>query len=73
MKISVNGKDTFLEKEITVAEMLETLNVEMKQYVTVQINDVFIDREDFEKITVRESDIVEFLYFMGGGAYDIHQ
>ncbi|ATW28072.1 sulfur carrier protein ThiS [Candidatus Formimonas warabiya] len=68
MKILINGKEVILEKEITVAEMLHAQNVEMQEYVTVQINDEIIDREDFETLTVRENDIVEFLYFMGGGA-----
>lgn len=67
MKIHVNGKEVFLDKEITVAEMLEILKVQMKLYVTVQINENFIDRVDFEKVTVRDNDVVEFLYFMGGG------
>lgn len=68
MKIIANGKDVLLEKEVTVKELLEILKVEMPDYVTVQINDEFIAREDFETLTVKDGDVVEFLYFMGGGA-----
>lgn len=67
MKITANGKDVLLEKEVTVKELLGTQKVEMQDYVTVQINDEFIAREDFETLIVREGDVVEFLYFMGGG------
>lgn len=67
MKIKVNGKEVALDKEITVKELLDTQKVEMQDYVTVQINDEFISREDFETLTLKEGDAVEFLYFMGGG------
>lgn len=68
MKIKVNGKDLLLDKEITVKELLDIQKVEMQDYVTVQINDELVDRADFDTLTVKEGDTVEFLYFMGGGA-----
>ncbi|HOQ36259.1 MAG TPA: sulfur carrier protein ThiS [Acetivibrio sp.] len=68
MTIKINGKDVTLEKEVTVKELLEVQKVEMAEYVTVQINDEILDRKDFETLTVKEGDVVEFLYYMGGGA-----
>ncbi len=68
MKIQANGKEVLLEKELTVKELLGTQNVEMQDYVTVQINDEFVSRDDFESIIVKDGDVVEFLYFMGGGS-----
>lgn len=68
MTIKVNGKDILIEKEVTVKELLEIQKVEMPDYVTVQINDEILDKGDFETLTVKEGDVVEFLYFMGGGA-----
>lgn len=38
------------------------------EYVTVTINDDFVDRENFPTTVINEGDVVEFLYFMGGGA-----
>lgn len=67
MEITVNGKKIHLEKEMTVKELLVTQKVEMPEYVTVQINDGLVDREDFENLVVKEGDEIEFLYFMGGG------
>ncbi len=67
MKIHANGKEVLLEKELTVKELLGYQNVEMQDYVTVQINDGFVAREDFETLVVKDGDVVEFLYFMGGG------
>lgn len=68
MKITVNGKEVQLEKDITIKDLLVAQRVEMQDYVTVQINDELIAREDFETQVVKDGDVVEFLYFMGGGA-----
>ncbi len=68
MKIKANGKEVVLEKELSVKELLSFQNVEMQDYVTVQINDEFVNRDDFETLQVKDGDVVEFLYFMGGGA-----
>lgn len=67
MKIIVNGKEVQLEKELSVKELLVDQKVEMPDYVTVQINEEFILRDDFESLHVKDGDVVEFLYFMGGG------
>jgi sulfur carrier protein len=67
MKIKVNGKEVQLEKELSVKELLVEQKVEMPDYVTVQINEEFILRGDFETLLVKDGDVVEFLYFMGGG------
>ena len=67
MKIKANGKDVVLEKETSIKELLTNLKVDMPEYVTVQVNEELVDSEDFESIIVKEGDVVEFLYFMGGG------
>jgi sulfur carrier protein len=35
--------------------------------VTVQINEEFVEREDYDATQLKEGDKVDFLYFMGGG------
>ncbi|MBP5565341.1 MAG: MoaD/ThiS family protein, partial [Lachnospiraceae bacterium] len=40
----------------------ELENVETPQYVTVSINEEFINSEDFDTHTLNEGDEVEFLY-----------
>lgn len=67
MKIQANGKEVVLEKELTVRELLIRQKVEMQDYVTVQLNDEFVAKDDFGTLLVKDGDIVEFLYFMGGG------
>jgi sulfur carrier protein len=67
MKITVSGEPADVKDGISVAELIQEKDVENPQYVTVTVNDDFIDSGAFEEKTLSEGDQVEFLYFMGGG------
>lgn len=67
IKITVGGERREVEEETTVEELLAIEKVEMPEYVSVSINEEFILREDFGTRIIRDGDVVEFLYFMGGG------
>ena len=67
MKIVVAGEKKEVAEGLTVSKLIELENVETPQYVTVSINEEFINSEDFDTHTLDEGDEVEFLYFMGGG------
>ena len=68
MKIKVNGKDQLIQKnEVSVSELLKKNNVESIEMVSVQLNGNFINKNDFDKISLKENDELDFLYFMGGG------
>ncbi len=69
MNITVAGNKKNYEEGITIAELIQVEDVENAEYVTVTLNDEFIERANFESTKLTEGDIVEFLYFMGGGAY----
>jgi len=68
MKIKVNGADAEVSGEISVKKLLEEVKAQDPLYVTVQLNGAILKSGDFETAVVREGDVVEFLYFMGGGA-----
>ncbi|MDQ2085444.1 sulfur carrier protein ThiS [Herbivorax sp. ANBcel31] len=68
MKIKANGKEVQLKENVNVKELLDIQKVEMPEYVTVQINDDIIPKEQFETAFLKDGDVVEFLYFMGGGS-----
>ncbi len=68
MTITVAGEKKEVSEGITVAALIEQENVETPQYVTVSVNEEFIDAESFGSHVLNEGDEVEFLYFMGGGA-----
>lgn len=67
MKIVVAGESKEVAETITVEQLIIQENVETPEYVTVSINDDFVDRTDFSSRVLKEGDNVEFLYFMGGG------
>lgn len=69
MKISINGKETIIAEnsERTVDSLLEELDVSQRLYVTVELNGEILDRPAHETTPVNEGDVIEFLYFMGGG------
>lgn len=69
MKVTVAGDKKEYKEEITIAELIKVEDVENAEYVTVTLNDEFLERTNFETTKIREGDVVEFLYFMGGGAY----
>ena len=67
MLITVNGKETILDKEVNITGLLNQGYVEMQEYVTVQVNDEIVPRDEYNNYLIKEGDIVEFLYYMGGG------
>lgn len=69
MKITINGKETTLDEknDRTVNSLLEELDVSQRLYVTVELNGEVLDRTAYEITPVNEGDVIEFLYFMGGG------
>lgn len=69
MKINVAGNKKEYEEGLTVSQLIERENVESPLYVSVTINDEFVERDDFDKTEIKDGDEIEFLYFMGGGAY----
>ena len=66
VKITVAGKVKEYEDGLNITQLIEKENVETPGYVTVSVNDEFVERVDFEK-ALKDGDEVEFLYFMGGG------
>lgn len=67
MTITVAGNKKEVADNLTVAQLIIDENVETPEYVTVTINDEFVKSGTFEETTLNDGDVVEFLYFMGGG------
>lgn len=67
MTITVAGNKKEVAYNLTVAQLIIDENVETPEYVTVTINDEFVKSGTFEETTLKDGDVVEFLYFMGGG------
>ena len=66
-KIYVNGDVQEVSLPLNVSELIQQLLVENPEMVSVQVNEEFAERDDWEGIQLKEDDKVDFLYFMGGG------
>ena len=67
-KIYVNGDAQGVNLPLNVSELIKQLLVENPEMVSVQVNEEFAEREDWDSIQIKEDDKVDFLYFMGGGS-----
>ncbi|MCC8153842.1 MAG: sulfur carrier protein ThiS [Tannerellaceae bacterium] len=66
--ITVNGKIQDIKLPVTVLKLIQLNDVKQPDMVSVQVNEQFVNREDFPSYQLNEGDQVEFLYFMGGGS-----
>ena len=67
MILTVAGEQKQFNDGLTVSQLIEAQS-EDALYVTVSINDEFVSRDEHDSIVLKDGDVVEFLYFMGGGA-----
>ena len=65
--IKVNGESQVVELPLTEEELIKQNNVENPELVSVQVNEEFLDRNEYANRQVEEGDEIDFLFFMGGG------
>ena len=63
----VNGESQVVALPLTVEELIKQNNVENPELVSVQVNEEFLDRNEYANRQVEEGDEIDFLFFMGGG------
>lgn len=66
MKITLNGKETDIEPESTVAALLGQLGLDSHQ-VVAELNGGIVPRADFAARRLAEGDSLELVHFVGGG------
>lgn len=69
MTVTIAGKKKEIAEGTTIAQIIVDEKVENPDYVTVTVNDDFVDSDDFGTTVIKENDSIEFLYFMGGGSF----
>ena len=67
-KITVNGEAQEVQLPISLTELIKQNDVQQPEMVSVQLNDDFVDRNEWDRLQIMEGDAVDFLYFMGGGS-----
>ena len=73
MKITVAGVNKEVKEGLTIGELIQQENVETPEYVTVSVNEEFVDGQDRNEKSLKDGDVVEFLYFMGGGSHGFNR
>lgn len=67
-KILVNGETQEVQLPLSLTELIKLNKVLQPDMVSVQVNDDFVDRTEWDGLQIKEGDVVDFLYFMGGGS-----
>lgn len=67
-KITVNGEAQEVQLPLNLTELIKQNDVQQPDMVSVQVNDDFVDRTEWDALQLNEGDSVDFLYFMGGGS-----
>ena len=66
MRLTVNGKEIYLDREMSIIEFLRSRGVN-EAMVTVEHNLRMPRREEWSSITLKENDRVEVIQIMAGG------
>lgn len=67
-KITVNGEAQEVQLPLNLTELIKQNDVQQPEMVSVQVNDDFVDRNEWDALQIKEGDSIDFLYFMGGGS-----
>ncbi len=70
-KIIVNGEAQEVQLPVSLTELIRNNDVQQPEMVSVQVNDDFVDRSEWDQVEIKEGDAVDFLYFMGGGSFTV--
>lgn len=66
MVIRINGKDSEVALDISIAELLEHLEIRPGR-VVVELNAEVVSRDAHGETQLKEGDEVEIVHFVGGG------
>lgn len=67
IKITLNGKPSEIQAGTTVADLLTKWKVRA-ELVTVEVNETILQKLDYEATKIKQGDVVNFVFYMGGGS-----
>jgi thiamine biosynthesis protein ThiS len=66
MQVTVNGVRQEVPPKTTVSQLLTELKL-LPERVVVEINLTVVDREQYNRFSLKEEDQIEIIGFVGGG------
>ena len=66
MKIILNGEEKFLARQMSVAELILELDLDVKK-IAVEKDLEIVNPEQFSEVILDEGSRVEIVHFIGGG------
>ena len=66
ISVRINGKDTQIDHDLTIAQLLGQLEINIK-LIAVALNGVVIRRKDLDQVRISPSDEIEIVRAVGGG------
>ncbi len=68
MRVTVNGEEKTFDRELTVMELLEVMNVKFREVgLAVAINEEVVPKSEYTKRKIKEGDRIEIVQLVGGG------
>ena len=66
IKITLNGEEFNLDKDRTIFDLVNQLNLDLKK-IAVEQNYQIISVDSFSDLKINEGDKIEIVHFIGGG------
>ncbi|MFH1347508.1 MAG: cysteine synthase A [Candidatus Margulisiibacteriota bacterium] len=66
IKVFINGQPEKIKEKISVNDLLEAKKIRLG-VVVVELNEKIIEREKYNLTLLKDGDLLEFVYYMGGG------
>ncbi len=67
IRIKLNGKEQQIKEGLNVSDLLLKWKIR-PELVTVEVNENILQKLDYETTDIKEGDVVEFVFYMGGGS-----
>ena len=66
VKIEINGKKFLIKPKMTLKDVITKYKIPVKK-VAIEINEKIVNKENLQKIKIKNLDKIEIVHFIGGG------
>ncbi len=66
LRLQVNGERREVEANLSLLELVESLNLRAEQ-IAIELNRTVVRRAEWDSTVLKEDDALEIVHFVGGG------